>query len=214
MFLQNYGNTSGIENLRALILLKPVRLFYFVHASVTMLMLIPSISASTSAQAPNVAPVVSTSSTSRSHVCLAAYGYRQPDEKDEPCFPAVPARIYGSGSDCFAPDRATRRTPVPVCSEMPSASRRLWLYPLVRRRSGCKGNRQQIIYSLKETPSGAVHAPASLPSAGRLSDGHSISYRPIYGQLSLHGHNKTKPTPAVQETPPENLFHFIARCIS
>lgn len=64
MFLQNYRNTSGIENLRALILLKPVRLFYFVHASVTMLMLIPSISASTSAQAPNVAPVVSTSSTS------------------------------------------------------------------------------------------------------------------------------------------------------
>ena len=34
MFLQNYRNTSGIENLRALILLKPVRLFYFVHASV------------------------------------------------------------------------------------------------------------------------------------------------------------------------------------
>ena len=62
MFLQNYRNTSGIENLRALILLKPVRLFYFVHASVTMLILIPSISANTSAQAPNVAPVVSTSS--------------------------------------------------------------------------------------------------------------------------------------------------------
>ena len=57
MFLQNYRNTSGIENLRALILLKPVRLFYFVHASVTMLMLIPSISASTSAQEPRWVPV-------------------------------------------------------------------------------------------------------------------------------------------------------------
>ena len=60
----------------------------------------------------------------------------------------------------------------------------------------------------QRNPSGAIHAPASLPSAGRLSDGHSISCRPIYGQLSLHGHNKTKPTPAVSGNDPRKSFPF------
>jgi hypothetical protein len=37
MFLQNYGNTSGIENLRVLKFLKGVRMCYLVHANVTIL---------------------------------------------------------------------------------------------------------------------------------------------------------------------------------
>lgn len=37
MFLQNYGKTSGIENLRVLKFLKGVGMYYFVHANVTIL---------------------------------------------------------------------------------------------------------------------------------------------------------------------------------
>ena len=37
MFLQNYRNTSGIENLRVLKFLKGVGMYYFVHANVTIL---------------------------------------------------------------------------------------------------------------------------------------------------------------------------------
>ena len=177
MFLQNYRNTSGIENLRALILLKPVRLFYFVHASVTMLMLIPSISANTSAQAPKVAPVVSTSSTSRR------------------CFPSSNA---ARGAVRNKPSTFIQRA-----------------YPLPGTQTvGMQGNRQQIIYSLKETRREQFmrqhlsHLPADFLTAIVFHAGQYMGNFPPTGII------KQSRRPLYRETTPENLFHFIARCIS
>ena len=129
-------------------------------------------------------------------------------KKDESCFPAAPTRIYGSGSGCYEPDKATRRI-----LEYPSAQK----CPLPADDSGYipwyaddQGVREPATNNLlpQRSPSGAVHAPASLPSAGKPADDHDISCRPIYGLLSLHGHNKTKPMPAVSGNDPKKSFPF------
>ena len=79
---------------------------------------------------------------------------------------------------------------------------------------GVQGNRQQIIYSLKETRQEQFmrqhlsHLPADFLTAIVFHTGQYMGNFPSTGII------KQSRRPLYRETPPENLFHFIARCIS